>query len=109
MFLSPFFERAKTGEIATTSDEKAQEEFKKDFPEKVGAILTQRDPEDSRPVAILAQDEGIFGRINPHRPCWAPRGIRPKAPRQIVRAFVVTSQKHRAECVFFRGGGWYEC
>lgn len=26
--------------------------------------------------------------INAHRPCWAPKGMRPKAPRRIVRAFV---------------------
>lgn len=39
-------------------------------------------------MAILSQDEGRFGRINAHRPCWAPKGMRPKAPRQIVRAFV---------------------
>ena len=39
-------------------------------------------------MALMAQDEGRFGRINAHRPCWAPKGIRPKAPRQIVRAFV---------------------
>ena len=39
-------------------------------------------------MAILSQDEGRFGRINAHRPCWAPKGIRPKAPRQIVRALV---------------------
>lgn len=39
-------------------------------------------------MAIMYQDEGRFGRINDHRPCWAPKGIRPKAPRQIVRAFV---------------------
>lgn len=36
----------------------------------------------------MAEDEGRFGRINEHRPCWAPKGIRPRAPRQIVRAFV---------------------
>lgn len=39
-------------------------------------------------MALLGQDEGRFGRINTHRPCWAPKGIRPKAPTQIVRAFV---------------------
>jgi transposase len=50
--------------------------------------VAQRDPEDKRPIAIMSQDEGRFGRINEHRPCWAPRGMRPKAPRQIVRAFV---------------------
>jgi transposase len=50
--------------------------------------VAQRDPEDTRPVAIMSQDEGRFGRINDHRPCWAPKGMRPRAPRQIVRAFV---------------------
>lgn len=35
----------------------------------------------------MAQDEGRFGRINdPHR-CWAPKGIRPGAPRQVVREY----------------------
>jgi transposase len=50
--------------------------------------VAQRDPKDGRTVAIMSQDEGRFGRINDHRPCWAPKGMRPKAPRQIVRAFV---------------------
>ncbi len=36
----------------------------------------------------MPQDEGIFGRISQHRPCWAPKGIRPVAPRQIVRKYV---------------------
>jgi len=70
------------------SKEEVQEEFKKAVPEKVKEILAQRDPQDSKPVALLAQDEGIFGRINPPRACWAPDGMRPKAPRQIVRAYV---------------------
>jgi hypothetical protein len=50
--------------------------------------MTGRDPEDSRPVAIMSQDEGRFGRISDHRYCWAPKGMRPKAPRQIVRKFL---------------------
>jgi hypothetical protein len=36
----------------------------------------------------MAQDEGRFGRISDLRPCWAPKGIRPKAPRQVVRAYL---------------------
>jgi transposase len=60
----------------------------KKFPEQVAGIVAQRDPEDTRPVVIMSQDEGRFGRINDHRPCWAPKGMRPRAPRQIVRAFV---------------------
>jgi transposase len=39
-------------------------------------------------VAIVAQDEGRFGRISTHRPAWAPAGVRPKAPRQVVRVFL---------------------
>jgi transposase len=39
-------------------------------------------------VLILAQDEGRFGRIGrPHR-CWAPPGIRPHAPAQLIRELV---------------------
>jgi hypothetical protein len=39
-------------------------------------------------VIIMAQDEGRFGRITDIRSCWAPKGIRPKVPRQVVRTFV---------------------
>ena len=70
------------------SEKEVQDEFKKAVPEKVKEILAQRDPRDSKPVALLSQDEGIFGRINPPRACWAPEGMRPKVPRQIVRAYV---------------------
>jgi hypothetical protein len=50
--------------------------------------VEQRDPEDVRPVIIMAQDEGRFGRITDIRSCWAPKGVRPKVPRQVVRTFV---------------------
>ena len=33
----------------------------------------------------MAQDEGRFGRISTPKRSWAPPGIRPKAPKQIVR------------------------
>jgi hypothetical protein len=36
----------------------------------------------------VSQDEGRFGRISDCRYCWAPKGMRPKAPRQIVRTFL---------------------
>jgi hypothetical protein len=36
----------------------------------------------------MAQDEGRFGRITDIRSCRAPKGIRPKVPRQVVRTFV---------------------
>lgn len=51
-------------------------------------VVAQRDPRDPRPVIIMAQDEGRFGRISDPRPCWAPKGIRPIAPRKIVREYL---------------------
>jgi len=33
----------------------------------------------------MAQDEGRFGRISTPKWAWAPPGIRPKAPRQVMR------------------------
>ena len=50
--------------------------------------MERRDPEDKRPVIIMAQDEGRFGRITDIRTCWAPKGIRPTVARQVVRTFV---------------------
>jgi hypothetical protein len=35
----------------------------------------------------MFQDEGRFGRISDPRRCWAPEGIRPDVPRQIVREY----------------------
>jgi len=32
----------------------------------------------------MAQDEGRFGRISTPKRAWAPPGIRPKAPRQVI-------------------------
>src|SRR5438132_11913063 len=36
----------------------------------------------------MAQDEGCFGRINRAKRCWAPPGIRPHAPAQVVREYM---------------------
>jgi putative transposase len=35
----------------------------------------------------MFQDEARFGRINPPKRCWVPKGIRPHVPAQIVREF----------------------
>ena len=35
----------------------------------------------------MFQDEGRFGRINDPRNCWAPLGIRPNVPSQMVREY----------------------
>lgn len=36
----------------------------------------------------MAQDEGCFGRISQVKHCWAPPGIRPHIPAQVVREYV---------------------
>jgi len=36
----------------------------------------------------MAQDEGCFGRISRAKRCWAPPGIRPPAPAQVVREYM---------------------
>ena len=38
-------------------------------------------------LRLMFQDEGRFGRISTPRRCWAPRGIRPNVPSQIVREY----------------------
>jgi transposase len=44
-----------------------------------------RKPDDARPVLFLVQDEARFGRITQPKRCWAPEGMRPCIPSQIVR------------------------
>lgn len=41
-----------------------------------------------RPVRILFQDEGRFGRISDRRRCWAPLPFRPQVGHQIIREYV---------------------
>lgn len=36
----------------------------------------------------MPQDEGRFGRISEAKRAWAPPGLRPKAPKQIVREYL---------------------
>ncbi len=50
-------------------------------------IAATRDPTDQRPILKMAQDEGRFGRISVPRRAWAPPGIRPRSPRQVVREY----------------------
>lgn len=38
-------------------------------------------------LRLMFQDEGRFGRISNPRRCWAPRGMRPDVPVQIVREY----------------------
>jgi transposase len=38
----------------------------------------------------MTQDEGRFGLISDPRACWAPPGVRPKVPKQVVRQYLYT-------------------
>jgi transposase len=40
-----------------------------------------------KPLKIFFQDEARFGRINRPQKCWAPLGIRPNVPAQIIREY----------------------
>lgn len=64
-----------------------QDNFKKDFPKLVEESVKTFIPDDKRPVKVLFEDEGIFGRINELKSCWAPHGIRPIVKFQLVRQF----------------------
>ena len=44
-------------------------------------------PEDQRPLKVFFQDEARFGRLSRPVPCWAPEGVRPEVPAQLVREF----------------------
>ena len=35
----------------------------------------------------MAEDEARFGRVSIPRRCWAPPGVRPRAPRQMIREY----------------------
>ena len=45
----------------------------------------RRQKRQGRPVRLMFQDEARFGRINEPKRCWAPPGIRPDTPYQVVR------------------------
>ena len=53
----------------------------------IQAALATRDPNDQRPVLKMAEDEGRFGRVSIPRRAWAQPGVRPQAPRQVVREY----------------------
>ena len=53
----------------------------------MAAAKEEFNEEDTRPVKVLFQDEGQFGRISDPAHCWAPEGIRPVVPVHIVREY----------------------
>jgi hypothetical protein len=60
----------------------------KKLPEIIAEKLAERHPGDHRPVLLFAQDEGRFGRISDVRRAWSPQGLRPQAPRQVIRTYL---------------------
>jgi transposase len=60
----------------------------KNFPAQVEAAVATREAGDERPVLIMAQDEGCFGRISQVKRGFAPPGMRPHVPAQLVREYV---------------------
>jgi transposase len=69
------------------SSKDVREEFKSAFPKLVEEAVKTFAPDDKRPAKILFEDEGIFGRINELKNCWAPHGVRPIVKFQLVRQF----------------------
>lgn len=67
-------------------------------------LLLELDANDTRPLLILAADEGRFGRIVEVRRCLCPAGIRPVVPKQQVREYIyayaaVAPQRGRISCL----------
>jgi transposase len=46
-----------------------------------------QDGKNQRSIRLMFQDEARFGRINEPSRCWAPEGIRPNVPCQIIREY----------------------
>lgn len=54
------------------------------------AAVATKEADDERPVLIMAQDEGCFGRICRPKRGFAPPGVRPHAPTQVVQEYLYT-------------------
>ena len=71
------------------ADPEEQAAFLKGFAQQVEAIIQQRDVQDTRPVLLMAEDEGRFGRTGTLCSCWCPPGeTRPSLARQQLRQYV---------------------
>jgi len=47
--------------------------------------IIEKENIDKNKVILMTQDEGRFGRVNIPKSSWAPMGVRPLVPKQIVR------------------------
>jgi len=71
-----------------SSEPNEQESFKATFEQQVRQLVKQREPQDTRPVLVVASDEGHFGRTGELSSCWCPAGFRPTIARQQVRQYI---------------------
>lgn len=71
------------------ADSEQQAAFLANFCQQVEQILQQRDFQDTRPLLLMAEDEGRFGRTGELCTCWCPPGnTRPTLARQQVRQYL---------------------
>lgn len=54
------------------ADNDELERFKATFGGQVQQLIQQRQPTDTRPLLLMALDEGRFGRTGELSPCWCP-------------------------------------
>jgi hypothetical protein len=54
----------------------------------VQAKIADRDPQDRRPILLMAADEGRFGRLGNLQPAWCAPWLRPQVPQQQVREYL---------------------
>ncbi len=80
------------------ADPQKLETFKKKFPEIVSEAV-ERQFQEGRPVRLMFQDDGRFGRINEPRLCWAPKGIRPDVHLQFVREYTLKNDNLRRQSI----------
>ena len=70
---------------STQREAKKSRNSLKNFAAQVQAAVATRQADDERPVLVMTQDEGRFGRISRPKRCWVPPSIRSSVPSQIVR------------------------
>jgi hypothetical protein len=57
---------------------------------KLPALLQEEGAQQvnlGRPARLMFEDEARFGRLREPQRCWAPKGVRPEVPAQIVREY----------------------
>jgi transposase len=69
-------------------DKEAQADFLENFSQLVEEAQKDRAADDKRPVVLMAQDEGRFGRLGQVMRSWAAAKIRPEAPQQLIREYL---------------------